>query len=63
MLGVDLPDFSVKQGGRVGIDAQQVRRAPGSPFQDEILKQFPLDIFVQFTLCYLHISSISQLLI
>ena len=59
----DLPDFSVKQGGRVGIDAQQVRRAPGSHFQDEILKQFPLNIFAQFTSCYLHISSLPQLLI
>ena len=59
----DRPDFSIKQGSGIGIDAQQVRSRTGGYFQDKILKQFSLNIFAQFTSCYLHISSLPQLLI
>ena len=63
MGGDDHPDFPVKQGSRVGIDAQQIGSGTSGHFQDEILKQFPLNIFAQFTSWYLHVSSLPQLLI
>ena len=63
MGGDDHPDFPVKEGSRVGIDAQQIGSGTSGHFQDEILKQFPLNIFAQFTSWYLHVSSLPQLLI